>query len=662
MTGEMGHFDDLPKRDENHVIEEKAEAAFKSRLAESGCFVLQRADHKDFGTDCVIEFIDKGQATNVRIHVQLKGTERPLNADGSLSIEISRLNLNYLLIQPQSFYAAYHVPTASLRLCLAETVLRQYEQARKHGAGQKWTQQKSLTVSFTEELTVARLERLGTLARSMARTSRDRRVKQIRAPLDSIAGILRRDVPDIHVPDDPALAAKLLAQLYEKDTDAAISTAFERFAAVLGVDHVAMTPAYMAEVNLGMAGLSQSPGRIEGAVAHFRNQLDAGHYHRGSIYYSIGNALSALGSEEEAKAAFEEALTDPALANDPVFTSQAHKNLGTSFERLGDEEKAIGHYRAALRLNPHLPEAHNALANFYIRHGEWRDALTHLDQAIYTDSTYGKAASISGWRANVLLNMDEGVAAFREINGVLNQADREPWIWPYFARLVVSFGRTTVENAQQARGFWHRYVTAHPESAGGRRELLLAALYLRAEGQDIGQTYADFRNEFDRQIEHIGEADEVAFLWDRLGHWAQDEEDWGDAERCFRKAYDLAGSHYGYCLGTALNFLGRFEESLPILREQAEGIQPDAMSWFQLGVAYGDLRQSAEAIDAYKKALKLDPDYDLAMFNLGGVFWNSGERTEALSIWTSAIGRFPDHELAAKLRRDMPAFFASRGA
>lgn len=97
------------------------------------------------------------------------------------------------------------------------------------------------------------------------------------------------------------------------------------------------------------------------------------------------------------------------------------------------------------------------------------------------------------------------------------------------------------------------------------------------------------------------------------GHWAQDEADWVEAELCFRKAYDLAGGHYGYCLGTALNFLGRFEESLPILREQAERIQPDAMSWFQLGAAYGDLGQSAQAIDAYEKALALDPDYDLAM-------------------------------------------------
>ncbi|MFA6966501.1 tetratricopeptide repeat protein [Bosea sp. (in: a-proteobacteria)] len=652
MADDLDHLDDLPKRDANHVTEEKAETAFQRLITASGRFILQRADRKDYGTDCEIEVVDQEQATNVRVHVQLKGTERPLNADGSLSIEVSRSNLNYLLMHPHSLYAAYHIPTASLRICLAEIVLRQYEHA-----GKNWTHQQLLTVNFTDDLTIARLDRLATLARSAARAARDRRIEQTRAAPGDVVSLLRRGVPDIHVPDDPAVARHLLAHLYNQDADAVISAAFDRFAAVLGIGNEAMGPAYMAEVNLGMAGLSRSRARIEDAVAHFRDQLDLGRYERGSLHYTIGNALSALGREEDAKAAYEAALADPAFADTPDLASQGHKNLGTSFERIGDEKRAVEHYREALRLNPHLPEAHNALAQFYVRQGEWKDALAHLDQAVFTDPIPAKAAGVAGWRANVLFNMGDGSAAFREINSLLVKADCEPWIWPFFARLVASFGRTTTENARQALGFWHRYVGAHPDSSSGRRELLLATLYLRSEGQDVGRTFAEFRGEFDRQIEHVDDRDEAAFLWDRLGHWAQDEANWVEAELCFRKAYDLAGGHYGYCLGTALNFLGRFEESIPILREQAEGIQPDAMSWFQLGAAYGDLGRSTQAIEAYEKALALDPDYDLAMFNLGGARWNRGEKIEALAIWTTAMDRFPDHELTAKLRRDMPVFF-----
>lgn len=40
----MNPFDDLPKRDRNHTIEEMAETAFRACLVESGTFILQSAD------------------------------------------------------------------------------------------------------------------------------------------------------------------------------------------------------------------------------------------------------------------------------------------------------------------------------------------------------------------------------------------------------------------------------------------------------------------------------------------------------------------------------------------------------------------------------------------------------------------------------------------
>lgn len=184
-------------------------------------------------------------------------------------------------------------------------------------------------------------------------------------------------------------------------------------------------------------------------------------------------------------------------------------------------------------------------------------------------------------------------------------------------------------------------------------------LYLRAEGHDVAQTYVEFRADFDRKIAQLSDKNAIAFLWDRVGHWAQDEDNWTEAEFCFRKAYDLAGGHYGYCLGTALNFLQRFKESLSFLREQASSTQPDAMSWFQLGVAYCGLGDSCLAIEAYQNAFSLDPTYDLALFNLGGTYWNMGDTIQALKVWTMAIDRFPNHELSDKLRRDIPAFSLS---
>jgi tetratricopeptide (TPR) repeat protein len=286
------------------------------------------------------------------------------------------------------------------------------------------------------------------------------------------------------------------------------------------------------------------------------------------------------------------------------LAAQVHKNLGTSFARLGDQERAVDHYREALRLDPDLAEAHNAMGNHYVRIGRYEDALGHFDRVVFVDRNQGRTMAvagwranvlfnlgegraafreinglmsqadrehwISGWRANVLFNLGEGRAAFREINGLMSQADREHWIWPWCVRLVASFGRTTLDNAVQARAFWQRYVQARPEHSQGWWELLMSAFYLRGKGYDLGKSYAEFREEFDRHISHV-DAGDAALPWDRLGHWAQEEEDWEEAERCFRKAYELEVGGGGALLPQGLRAGGRPLRLLPRDRIEPPG-------------------------------------------------------------------------------------------
>ncbi len=638
----MKSFDDLPKRDRNHALEDEAEAAFTAFISRSDDFVFQGSDRKDYGTDCQIEVVLNGQATNVRVHVQLKGTERALNADGSFSIAVDRANLNYLIAQPYSFYVGYHSPSKSLRASFVDAVLRRYEHS-----GKDWTDQQSLTISFTDELTVDRLSRLANLALSGSRSARDRRIAQTTATIEAMPNVVREAKPELHVPEDSDLARQLAKQFYESGADRVLSAAFEQFLSVLGADHDAMGFCYMAEINLGMGYQSPDLERIEAALTHFRSRLDTGRFQLGSLHYTIGNALSALGREQEAKTSYIAALEDSDFSSSSEMAAQCHKNLGTSIERLGEEDIAAEHYVEALRLNPNLPEAHNALAHYHHRNGRYEEALSYFDRVVFTERQLGRTSAISGWRINVHFILGDTRAAFREINGLLSNADSEPWIWPWCARQVAAFGRTSVESAQLALVFWDRCIEMHPLLGRVRAERLLTSFYLRTKGHDIGE-YSEFRSMFDKHIATV-DSEDAALPWDRLGHWAQDEGNWEEAQLCYRKAYELAGGHYGYCFGTALNFIGRFEESRPILLEQAEHLQPDAMSWFQLGVANSNTGRGSEAIAAYEKAIELDPEYDIAMFNLGGVLWNEGEIVAAEDVWLRAIEKFPNHELVQKV-------------
>jgi tetratricopeptide (TPR) repeat protein len=137
------------------------------------------------------------------------------------------------------------------------------------------------------------------------------------------------------IPDDPAAAEQILRQLLDDGADDVISANFEKFEAALGAGSDAMAVAYMAEINLGMTGQCQFRKRIEDAVAYFRSRLDKRGFQAGGLHYTIGNAFSALHDEEQAKGAYEAALTDPDVDGAPGFAAMVHKNLGTSFERLG---------------------------------------------------------------------------------------------------------------------------------------------------------------------------------------------------------------------------------------------------------------------------------------------------------------------------------------
>ena len=142
----MTHLDNLPKRDDNRRIQEQSEIAFETALTTYGVFVLQSTDKYDYGTDYLIEASDAGAMTNVRVHVQLKGTGCKPNTDGSVSVSITKVNLNYLAMQPGSIFVCFHITSKRLLVRRVDDVIREYEHTGFH-----WSNQNTVTVRFKDE-------------------------------------------------------------------------------------------------------------------------------------------------------------------------------------------------------------------------------------------------------------------------------------------------------------------------------------------------------------------------------------------------------------------------------------------------------------------------------------------------------------------------------
>ena len=68
----------------------------------------------------------------------------------------------------------------------------------------------------------------------------------------------------------------------------------------------------------------------------------------------------------------------------------------------------------------------------------------------------------------------------------------------------------------------------------------------------------------------------------------------------------------------------------------------DSWAWFNLGYAYGSLRRPKEAIDAYRRALRISPDSSETWCNLGIAYGSLQRHTEAVDAYRHALRIKPE--------------------
>ncbi|KVJ11035.1 tetratricopeptide repeat protein [Enterobacter asburiae] len=644
----MNCLDDLPKRDQNHVHDTMAKTAFEAFIASSGVVLKQSSDDNDYGTDYQLEIMHDGMATNVRLQVQLKGTAAGFNTDGSVSISVKRSNLNYLLMSPGSLYVCLHIPTNTLKVTSAQSVLTRYQ-----NMGPSWQSQKSVTVNFAEDLTIQHLIKITSLARLSALDARNRRVAHRKMNENDMVDHVRELLTVYEVADDTASAVHQLINLYKCNQTEVISAAYERFKTVLGEEHPAMMFCYMAEIDLASANKIFDRQRVELGILKLKAYSLADGADRAGLHYSIGNGFAALNDFNEALEEYKIACELNNQNSDNELMAMIIKNMGGTYAALENENQAVECYLQALKNNPYLAEAHYALGLYYHNTGQFEKALEQLDKIVFSSDTQGNLIDLQGWRISALFNVGEGRSAFREINALLSQADKAQWIWPWCLKIVSQFGRESIENAKLSLTFWESALRHSPENPLAQRELLLAIIYLRNRNIIVHKTYLQFKNDLEACANKIG-SDAASVLWDLLGHWAEDEELADEAILCFEKAYSLQKGDYGLCLSIALNKKHRYEESKNLMKIYTLAFPNDDQGWYRLASTYDLMGQLEKCIEPYLHSLSLNVDNDHAWFNLGGAFFNMGNYPEARRVWKEAVSRFPDHELTAKIRADIP--------
>ncbi len=97
------------------------------------------------------------------------------------------------------------------------------------------------------------------------------------------------------------------------------------------------------------------------------------------------------------------------------------------------------------------------------------------------------------------------------------------------------------------------------------------------------------------------------------------------------------------CFAISVKLIKDKISSKSVTAIKESGLEDFAMYWFYLGGAYGKSDRYEEAIEAYKQAISIDPDYANAYYNLGVAYGNLGKYKEAIASSRQAIRIDPDY-------------------
>ena len=94
-------------------------------------------------------------------------------------------------------------------------------------------------------------------------------------------------------------------------------------------------------------------------------------------------------------------------------------------------------------------------------------------------------------------------------------------------------------------------------------------------------------------------------------------------------------------LAHALRFHGSLVEAQAVAQQATWADPFCAPGWFNLGAATAALGDPQAAIDAYRRAIRVNPDYAEAWSNLGGVLEGVGHLDEAIAAYRNAVSTNP---------------------
>jgi tetratricopeptide (TPR) repeat protein len=298
----------------------------------------------------------------------------------------------------------------------------------------------------------------------------------------------------------------------------------------------------------------------------------------------------------------------------------AQNNLGKELADNGNQNGAVEHYRASLRIKPDYADAHNNLANAFSRTGRLPQAIDEFRVAIALD------ANDSTYHSNIASALTQ-LGRFQDAIDHCHEALR---LQPNSFDAHHNLG-TALLHARRLTEAIDELRTAHSL----RPDDPVACHTLGAALSEAGQ-YPEAAQLLEHALRLNSNYTEahynLAKVLARIGQIPQ-------AGEQFRQAIALnenfAAAHIDF--GRVLDAQGNFPESIAHFEKaiQLGANQPDVQN--NLGDAFRKSGQFDRAIEHYQAAVQLKPDYLPASANLAQTLALANRSQEAIAVAERAI-------------------------
>lgn len=173
-----------------------------------------------------------------------------------------------------------------------------------------------------------------------------------------------------------------------------------------------------------------------------------------------------------------------------------------------------------------------------------------------------------------------------------------------------------------------------------RREVVLRSLVeLYVQAQRPGDAINGLKALADLVPDSLSYCSRLASALDGLGHTDEAIEQYS---RLLERQPQLAAAHFNLALLLKKN--KRFAEAVAAYEASIRlGIDGVEQVYSNLGVLYGEMRNSEMAAQMYDRALDVDPRYVPALFNYAGLMEESGDRQRAVSLYRKILDIMPQH-------------------